>query len=215
MSYPYHDYIKTPDELKVSSKGNLTTLGDDIAALGDYVNVLVSGHTNGQKVAPLGNKYFMDTGNSCTATDGSTQDRYVFVNNIPSGRVPFISSAMGVDMTQFEGLVPGVLEDLGSLDPSSLFSAFDTDTPCQKITMAVRDASNNEGTESKYVVQTDISKYDACWFPNKKNPVTNAACTETFQTKKFKTYNDPLFNGYVFGIGVLGSYILWRTLHKN
>jgi hypothetical protein len=214
MSYPYHTYIKTPDQLKVSGQGTLTALGNDISALEDYVNVLVSGHSKGQTVAPLGNKYFMDTGNSCTATDGSTQDRYVFVNNIPSGRIPFISSAMGTDMTQFEGLVPGVLEDLAAMDPSSLFGAFDTETPCQKITMATRDASNNESTDTKYVVQTDISSYDACWFPNKKNPITKAACSEAFQTKKFKTYKDPLFNGYVFGLGILGTYILWRSLHK-
>jgi glutaredoxin len=90
----------------------------------------ISGQSKAQTVGPLGNKYFMDTGNSCTATDGSTQDRYVFVNNIPSGRIPFISSAMGTDMTQFEGLVPGVLEDLAAMDPAT--------TACRTVKRSLR-----------------------------------------------------------------------------
>ena len=41
--YPYYKYIKLPDEIGMSSKGDLNTLGKDIDGLVAYVELLVSG----------------------------------------------------------------------------------------------------------------------------------------------------------------------------
>jgi hypothetical protein len=209
-NYPYHQYIKPPADMGASSKGNLTALGNDVGALISYVGVLVSGKSNAQTVAPLGNKYFMSTGATCTAPDGSSQPRYLYINNVPSGSIPLISSAMGVNLTEFEGLVPGVLEDMAYINPLKLFTAFSKGTACQQITMETRDISNNTVDDSKYVLNDDIAEYNACWFKERKNPVTKKPCIEAMTLPK-----DPGVQLYTLCIGILGIYILHGLLKKR
>ena len=211
-NYPYHKYIKSPSDLGASSAGNLTALGKDIAALESYVGVLVSGDTKAHvgRIGPLGNKYFMNTGATCDAPDGSKQPRYVFVNNIPDGQIPFISSAMGQTTSQFKGLVPGVLGDISYINPLKLFTAFSQGTSCQQITMETRDIQNATTTDSQYVLNDDIASYNPCWFPDKKNPVSQETCKEGMTLP-----NDKGVQLYVVGVGILGIYILHRLLHKR
>jgi hypothetical protein len=209
QNYPYHDYIKNPSQLKASTKGDLPTLEKNIQALQSYVGVLVSGHTNGNVGGgPLGNKYFMDTTGTCKDQNGAEQERYVYINNIPDGNIPFISSAMGQTMSQFEGLVPGILEDMSYIDPTKLFRAFSESTDCQQITMETKDISNNITTESKYVTNADIQDYNPCWFPNKKNPVTNVTCKEGMTNRHDVTL-------YFVGLGGLGVYLMYKLLQKR
>lgn len=209
-NYPYHQFIKSPEKMGASSKGNLTALGNDIKALSNYVNVLVTGQSKAQEVSPMGNKYFMDTGATCTAPDGTTQPRNLYINNVPSGSIPLISSAMGVNLTQFEGLVPGVLEDLSYINPLKLFTAFSTGTDCQQITMETRDIKNATSEESKYVLNEDIADYNSCWFKERKNPITNKPCVEGMSLP-----HDPVIQLYMVSIGVLGIYIIFGLLRKK
>ena len=186
-AYPYASYIKSPDEMSAGPKGDYTTLSKDIKAMTAYVDVLVSGQSKAQNTptqGPMGNKYFLNTGGTCTADDGSTVDRYVYINNVPDGTIPLLSGAMGTKFTQYEGLVPGILEDLGYIDPTALFGAFSTDsTNCREITMQVRDNENVDARQSQFVEESDIATYDACWFGGGggaggggTNPVTGATC---------------------------------------
>ena len=178
-AYDYSSQIKSPEEMGAGSKGDYTTLSKDIKAMQGYIDVLVSGNSKAQRIdGPLGNKYFLDTGGSCTSSQtGADVQRYTYINNVPDGTIPLISGAMGTKFTQYEGLVPGILEDLGYIDPSVLFGAFSTgSTDCREITMPVRDNDNNTGVESNYVAESDISTFDACWFEQKINPVTGAKC---------------------------------------
>jgi len=208
QNYPYSQYIKTPSQLGSSSKGDMTTLGNNIGALQSYVGVLVTGHTKANIGGPLGNKYFMDTSGTCKDQNGIEQKRYVYINNIPDGNVPFISSAMGQTMSQFEGLVPGILGNIASIDPTKLFSAFTEKTDCQQITMETRDISNNIMSESEYVSNEDIKDYNACWFPNKRNPVTNATCKEGMTNPSEVTI-------YFLGLGGLAIYLMYRLMNKR
>ena len=196
MAYSYSDNIKSPTQIGVSSKGNLTALGNDIDAIGDYIDVLTTGKSKAQKVSPLGDKYFMDTNATCTDSKGATQERYVFINNIPDGMI-----------AGEKGLIPGIVEDIVNLDPTSLFTAFSQDNNCQKITLATRDASNVTSTQSKYVLNSDIADYNPCWFSNKKNPVTNAKCKEGMGTPQ--AYVEPI---YLLGIGILVAVLVHRAL---
>jgi hypothetical protein len=209
-NYPYYKYIKSPDQLGASSKGSITALGNDINAMKSYVEVLVTGQTKGQTVSPLGNKYFMNTGTTCISPDGSTQPRNIYINNVPSGSIPFISSSMGVNMSNFKGLVPGVIEDLSYINPMKLFTAFSSGTDCQQITMETRDISNNVMDESKYVLNEDIIDYDACWFKDKKNPISKIKCVEAMTLPK-----DPMLQTYTTCIGLLGIYILYSLFRKT
>ena len=121
-TYPYSNYIKSPDKLGASPSPK--ALANDVKALISYVEVLVSGNSKAQTVSPLGNKYFMDSGGKCKDTAGVEHKRYVYINNIPDGSIPLISSAMGQKMTSFEGLVPGVLGNIEYINPAKIFTAF-------------------------------------------------------------------------------------------
>ena len=197
-NYPYHKYIKSPAELGSSSAGNLTALGKDINAMKSYVDVLVSGDSRGHVggIKALGNKYFMKTGATCNAPNGK-QDRYIFFNNIPDGTLAG------------KGLVPGTMENITYINPLKLFTAFSQGTSCQQITMETRDIKNATSTESKYVLNDDISSYNPCWFKNKKNPVTGESCREGMTMPKDAAQL------YMIGVGIVGIYILHRLLHKR
>jgi hypothetical protein len=206
-NYPYYKYIKSPEALGASSKGNLTALGNDVKAITSYVGVLVTGQSNAQTVTPLGNKYFMNTGATCTAPDGSSQSRYVYINNMPSGSIPFMS---GAQIKNLQGLVPGALEDMSYVNPIKLFTAFSKGTDCQQITMDTRDIDNNSMTESEYVLNEDIADYNPCWFPDRVNPVTKKACIEAMTLPR-----DPSVQLYATCIGIVGIYILFCLLRKK
>lgn len=206
-NYPYYKYIRSPDALGASSKGNLTALGNDVKAITAYVGVLVTGQSNAQTVSPLGNKYFMDTGATCTAPDGSSQSRFVYINNIPSGSIPFMP---GVQMKNMQGLVPGALEDLSYINPMKLFTAFSKGTDCQQITMDTRDIQNSSTTETEYVLNEDIADYNPCWFPRGVNPVTNNACIQPMTLPR-----DTSVQLYAMSIGIVGIYVLFCLLRKR
>lgn len=220
-SYPYSKFIKQPYEMGASSKGTMQALNKDIKALSGYVDVLISGESNAQRGGePLGNKYFLNTGSNCTDELGKKQPRHIFINNVPDG-IPFIQSAMGKPMQGFRGLVPGVLNDLSYIDPSSLFRAFTQGTDCQAITMETRDIDNIKSVETKYVLNDDIEKYPVWWFNDCKNPVTKEECTpEKKKEKKGKGkgkegmfVNDyPLWVYY--SIGIIGIIFLYKSTKK-
>lgn len=212
-TYPYAKYILNPEQLGSSSDGS--ALGKDIGALGDYVKVLVTGQSRAQGISPLGNKYFLNTGGTCKDSAGTSQSRFVFISNIPDGTIPFISSSMGVQLTSFEGLVPGVLGNLTYLNPFKIFSAFDKATTCQKIKMPVRDINNATGEEEQYVCDSDIKDYNPCWFSNKKNPVTGETCRSGMTLKYSPLPNDVIFKTYEYGIYLLGVFILFRLSTKH
>lgn len=193
MAYSYADNIRSPDQLKASSKGTLTALGNDVNAIGDYIDVLMTGHTKAQTVSPLGDKYFYNTSMTCTDSKGASQPRYVFINNIPDA------------VKGFNGLVPGIVQDLTDLNPAALFQAFSGDTACQKITLTTRGANNREGTESRYVLNADAGSYNACWFPSKKNPVTGQKC-------EGMTVQDRMSDGdiHLFWVGLIGVCLIYK-----
>jgi hypothetical protein len=145
---------------------------------------LVAGKSNASKTGgPLGNKFFLKTGGSCVATDtGDTEDRYIYIDNVPAGNIPFISSGMGVNFSEFRGLIPGVMSNLNAFNPYTILQSFLTGTTpdCQSLTMQVIDTENVSSTESHYVSLVDIKNMDPCSFSNGTNPVSGYKCTETF-----------------------------------
>lgn len=209
-TYPYSKYILQPDKLGASP--NPKALGNDVKALISYVQVLVSGRSNAQTVSPLGNRYFMDTGGKCNDVNGVAQTRYVYINNVPDGNIPFISSAMGENMTSFEGLVPGVLGNIAYINPAKLFNAFDKETSCQKIKMPIRDINNATSEDEKYVSDSDSKDYNPCWFSNRVNPVTGEKCSEGMTNPTIP--EDKIVKVYAASIYLLGAYLLFRLVRK-
>jgi len=220
--YPYYKNIKTPKEIGMSSKGSLTALGNDINGLIQYVELLVSGNSKASATGkPLGNKFFLQTGAKCVdTTTKEQQDRYIYINNVPIGNVPFISSGMGVNFSDFKGMIPGMMGNLNALNPFAIMQAFMSGTTpdCQEITMQTIDVNNNKSSETHFVTLVDINNMDPCLFPDKKNPVTKEKCREAFTTSDDmspKLPDDVIDQIYFASLAGVGIYILYKIMLKN
>jgi hypothetical protein len=180
--YPYASNIKSPAQIGVGSKGVLSQLGKNFDGLLAYTQVLTAG---GGKASvpkgPMGNKFFLQTGAKCNAIDTNTEvDRHVYINNIPSGKIPFLQGA--ANLKDLRGLIPGTLGNLNALNPLNLFAGLlDGISPdCQPVTLDVVDINNMKTTETHYVTLTDISIMDPCDFKKKVNPRTGEKCRMGF-----------------------------------
>jgi len=226
--YKYFKQIKTPTELGVSSEGGLNHLSKDVSALIAYVELLVAGTGDASSTGqPLGNKFFLKTGAKCKvvsndSTNGSVVDRYNYVNNVPDGNIPFISSGLGgVEFTAFRGLIPGAISSAAEINPFALFQAFQMgSTPdCQSVTMETIDADNNVSSATNYVATIDLKNMPGSWFPNKRNAVTGQTSREAFGqrdsnrkpcTKRMgRIPNGTLSSLYHMTIGLLCLVILY------
>lgn len=191
-SYSYWKHINSPEEIGMSSKGSLSTLGKNVSGLIAYTELLITGGGKASKTGqPLGSQYFMSTGATCKdVKTGKSVDRRIYVNNKPTGSIPFISSGMGVDFDTFEGLIPGAIGDLGGLNPVGLFSALmeSSDPSCMAITMPVTPtpANNNQTQQTEFMTENDVKALDPCLFSlmGNKNPLTGVSCKEGFAVMK-------------------------------
>jgi hypothetical protein len=219
--YLYWKRILKPSDMGMSADGNFGALTNDVGGLINYVEVLVTGNAGSTTGGPLGDKFFLKTGGQCTdVASGNKVDRYIYIDNVPNGNIPFISSGLGgTDFTEFEGLIPGLLGDLGKLNPLNLFKSFMMgDNPdCMSVTLQtivpVADANFNDtgkdnvGTETQYVAVADVKNMDPCIFPDKKNPADpSLTCTETFTSRRqdndwSSSDDDSDYNGSSGGFG--------------
>jgi len=232
-TYPYYKNIRTPSDIGMSDAGTLPQMSRNINGLIQYVELLVSGNSQASATGgPLGNKFFLQTGAKCAAVDkcsdpndSSTCDqtnRYIYVNNVPEGNIPFISGGLGVNFSEFKGLIPGAMGNLNVLNPFAILRAFSSGStpPCQEITMQTIDVNNNSSSETHYVTLADIQNTDPCSFPGGLNPVTQARCKETFQSRVAQDAapvmsNDIMDQVYFASLAGVGLYILYRFMEKS
>lgn len=234
-NYPYYKNIKTPSEIGMSDQGTLRALSNDINGLVKYVELLVSGNSSASRTGrPLGNKFFLKTGQKCKDIDSKNEvDRHIYINNVPQGNIPIISQGLGVNFTSFKGLIPGTISNLNVLNPYNIMQSFLSGSvpDCKKITMETINNDNYRSTETHYVTLVDIKNMDPCIFPNKKNPILpNSVCRETFQNN-INDYNDNNYNEYIYnnislpddvisqlylaGLGGIGIYIIYKLMIKT
>lgn len=229
-TYPYYKNIKTPQQIGMSDKGTIQQMSKNISGLIDYVELLVTGNSQASATGrPLGNKFFLRTGAKCLAIDSCTDkndestceqvDRYIYVNNVPQGNIPFISSGLGVNFSEFKGLIPGAMGNLNVLNPFAIMRSFlsGSTPPCDTITMETISVDNARSSETHYVTLADISNIDPCSFPDGKNPVNGRPCRQTFQNmgEEIEMPDDPLAQIYFASLGVLGLFILYRIMEKS
>ena len=176
--YEYYKQIKAPMYIGMSSNGDLGTMARDIGGLIAYTQILVEGGGVASVIPrPLGNKFFLKTGAKCRDIATNNQvDRSIYINNIPDGSIPFISSGLGTQFTNFRGLVPGMMSNMSNINPLEIFQSFmgGIDPSCQEVTMQTVDANNNISYDSGFVTETDLKSMNPCWFPNRINPITGA-----------------------------------------
>ena len=186
--YPYYKYIKTPQQLGMSSSGN--SIANNVGGLISYIELLVTGKTNASTTnGPLGDKFFLRTEAKCKdIKTNKLVNRYLYINNIPDGTIPFVSSGLGgTQFTSFEGLIPGVMTNMANLNPFQIFQSFmiGNNPKCQAITMETRDNNNVVSDQTAHVLISDIQNMPPCWFKNKKNPtpknpITKKPCIQAF-----------------------------------
>ena len=147
----------------------------------------------------------------------------MYVDNIPDGNIPFISSAAGEKFTSLEGLIPGTLGNLNALNPMLIFQAFvsGSQPECQEVSLETVNVNNERGTETQFVTTTDIGNINPCNFTSNKNPVTGKVCRESFTNLNMNTYDnkrktprDILVQLFYASIGILGIYILLSMMKR-
>jgi len=239
-NYPYHSYIATPAGLGMSTEGTISATENNVAQLLHYIQMMIEGTGPANKnplgsSKPMGNAFFLKTGGHCKdVQSGQLVDRYLWINNIPNGTIPFLTSNSGIEFTDFTGLVPGMMEDLGALNPIEIIKGFmeGNNPPCQQITMETvgqpPSGPNVASTHSFHVATEDIANIAPCDFPEKSNPITKVNCRSTFTTlddmekKGFDTsfrkkrlskanYN----NIYIFICSLLLIYLVQKLLKRN
>jgi hypothetical protein len=123
-NYSYADNVKGPAALGVGPRGTIGQLVTNAGAMFQYLKYMISGPA-------LGNAYFVNTGGSCMAPDKTVQSRYNYINNVSSG-ADVLPQAMKRDLggiaSDFNGLIPGILEDTEGLNPVHLFTSLAADS---------------------------------------------------------------------------------------
>jgi hypothetical protein len=234
--YPYWKNIKNPKAIGMSDDGNLSAMARDVNGLLQYVEVLVTGGGASSTGGPLGNKFFLQTGGKCKdVKSGQEVDRFIYINNIPSGNIPFVSAGLDTNFSEFKGLIPGAMSNLNSLNPFAIMSSFTAGSvpECQEITLDVVGPTppsagnplgpNQRGSQTHFVTTVDIKNMDACNWNNRVNPVSGKRCNETFENmntspesiKSDSLPEDPIVQFYLACLGLLGIYILYCLTRKT
>jgi len=154
-----------------------------------------------------------------------------------------VSAGAGVNFTDFEGLLPGVMSNLAQINPLQILQAFTNGASpnCQAITMETVDASNNSSTATAYVTNSDIINMNDSWFAapgqSSKPDTSNEGATgssESFTSMRDSNSNnsnnsnlkgspidysampnDFFVKLYLSSLGLLGLYILLKMLLRK
>ena len=214
-SYDYGNYIKTTSEMGMSGAGNFKALGNDIAGLVSYSQLLIEGGGKARVGGPLGNRFFTKTGTKCAPSRKKGKkwvpikgkgkaDRYLWIDNTTKGKV------LGVS-TPFKGLVPGMLENMGALNPMGMMAGMveGSTPPCVKISKRTGPWNKSGGmkTEEHWVSVRDLEGFKSMHaFLNQKIPKSS---TQTISLK-----NKPFASIYNAGFGILLIYLLFELMKK-
>jgi hypothetical protein len=176
------------------------------------------------------------------AKDKKIVDRWIYVNNIPDGSIPFIASgADGRTFQDLRGLIPGALGNLGALSPVQLFNGFTAGTypDCAEVSLQTVDNDNVRRSEKRHVALVEMVEMNPCQFPGRVNPASGKSCGNSGEgfgemgsaaqknDKKEKTvdiytqqYSLVSENGESVGIYEMGSLagssgVAYQTTHRS
>jgi hypothetical protein len=168
-------------------------------------------------------------------------NRWIYVNNIPDGSIPFIASgADGRTFQDLRGLIPGALGNLGALSPVQLFNGFTAGTypDCAEISLQTVDNDNVRRSEKRHVALVEMVAMNPCQFPERYNPASGKSCQNSGEgfnsmgakngtneeekkvdiyTQQYSIVSD---NGESIGIYEMGSLagssgVAYQTTHRS
>ena len=114
------------------------------------------------------------------------QKRYLYIDNLPTGTIPGLGTLKGM-----RGLIPGMIENLGALDPTRLMNSITAPAvpPCVKLNMSTirfDDSKTNSSdwkhiysTDAHYVAVDDVAALHPCSFGVQSYTGTNPISRET------------------------------------
>ena len=209
--YNYVKFIRKPEDLGMGKTGSLSQLVTNVSGLINYVELLSTGDGKASTIGgPLGDSFFLTTGAKCKDVDtGNLVTRSIWVNNIPDGTIPFITSALnGEKFTTFEGLVPGVLGNLAGIHPMQMFQAFTSGShpDCKLVTKNTRNENNIPSVGSGYLTVEDIKIIDG---------FTTMSDMNNKEEDKSNMPDDDMVKLYYSALGLLGLYIFIMIFKKK
>ena len=172
--YDYSAELPTPKSVGVNfGDGSWGGIKGAMAGVSYYSDVIGFGETtgfakgNGLTMNPLGVRYFMSSGATCS----NGQDMYQYVNTIPQG----IPGRLGNEIQQtlgvkLRGLAPGMFQDAAkALNPAPMFNAMINSgyARCRKVTLPVGDPEGRIQSPVTGEWWIDPSK-EALTYPNRK-----------------------------------------------
>lgn len=113
------------------------------------------------------------------AGDKKKVQRWIYVNNIPDGTIPFIASGSdGRTFDDLRGLIPGALGNLGALNPVQLFKGFTAGTypDCAEVTLQTVNNDNVRSSERRHIALVEMVEMNPCHFPGGFNPASGKRC---------------------------------------
>ena len=113
------------------------------------------------------------------AGDKKKVQRWIYVNNIPDGTIPFMASGSdGRTFDDLRGLIPGALGNLGALNPVQLFKGFTAGTypDCAEVTLQAVNNDNVRSSERRHIALVEMVEMNPCWFPGGLNPASGRRC---------------------------------------
>jgi hypothetical protein len=208
--YSYMDHISTPGDIGVRADGSLGAIVDDISGMVDYLQVLIPGGgravlgcAQNQSGCTLGNQYFLKTAQKCKDISGEKVTRSIYINNVVE------------DEPLGDGLIPGVLHNLGELNPFELIGAFmaGPEPSCRSVTLRTG-SFPNWSTSTGFITDSDLQYIPACSFPDKKNPSSGATCKEGFSVIE-PIEKDKVIGVYHGAVAILAMYIIFRIIERE
>jgi hypothetical protein len=113
------------------------------------------------------------------AGDKKKVQRWIYVNNIPDGTIPFMASGSdGRTFDDLRGLIPGALGNLGALNPVQLFKGFTAGTypDCAEVTLQAVNNDNVRSSERRHIALVEMVEMNPCWFQGGYNPASGRRC---------------------------------------
>lgn len=231
-SFSYSDIIKTPDELHSGTSAK--DLGHNISALQGYTSLLLTSDSiaNSLQGHALGNQTWVRTNATCTAQDtGESKQRYIYIDNQPNTNTPPNKNDTTKNV-EFNGLVPGIIDDIFKIMPSKLFTAFgENGSPeCIPATLSItdkmtidKDGNKLEQHETNYITLDDIKQVSGCSFMDGINPYNkDKKCPFKPAKESFKNvsnvYNLPKDNAvrlYFTTLSIIILYMLYCFIKKT
>lgn len=225
QSYSYPAFINSPQQMGMNAETTgwgLDTIGDNLGGLISYITLLIEGTGRASRAAslrspflgpnattgsPLGNAYIFNTGLKCKSNvDGSLKDAVAYMNNVPLGNIPLISSFGAGNIQQLRGLLPGIFENINGFNPMIIIDSLEISNNelCQKdletneayslpLTNIRPDGKDYIKGEAPvqfsklYMFPSMVRTIDPCLFRgdgvsvgSRKNPITGETCRESF-----------------------------------